>query len=266
MGRVLMIASQKGGVGKTTTALNLGYSLGRLGGNVLIVDTDPQGSLAVATNLRKRTGLGLVSVLRGECSAGDLVMATRIPGMHVAGSGVSDPTDVELLEEGARSGELAAILQAISEPYSYTVIDAPSGVGCMTTALLSSARSVVLPIQPRTLSLKTLPSFVKAVRHARITYNPRVRIEGILVTMYDPSNGTDQAALKEIQASLPEELIFRVMIPRDDLFEQATLRAIPAMLLPGGEAAARPYFELALELWERDRIREADDAEVAGLF
>lgn len=266
MGRIVMIASQKGGVGKTTTALNLGYSLSRLGGPVLVIDADPQGSLAVATNLRRRTGLGLASALRHDCSPGDIVMAARVGGLHVAGSGVSDPQDVTLMEDSARDGTLSALLAALSEPYAYTVVDAPSGVGCITNALLAASHTVVLPIQPRALAIKTLPSFVKAVRQVRNTTNPRVRIEGILVTMHEHGSASDQAALQEIRASLPDGMVFRVIIPRDDLFEQATLRSIPVMLLPGGEAAARPYFELALELWERDRVREADDAEVAGLF
>lgn len=265
MGRIVTIASQKGGVGKTTTALNLAYSLSRLGGPVLVVDTDPQGSLTVATNLRKRTGLGLASALRKECAAGDVVMTSRVGGLHIAGAGAADPQEVAAFEQAARSGELCALVKALSAPYAYTVVDAPSGVGCITAALLDASHSIVLPIQPRSLAIKTLPAFVKAVRQARVG-NPRVRIEGILVTMYDQRNAADQAAMQEIRASFPEELVFRVSVPRDDLFEQASLRCVPAMLLPGGESAARPYFELALELWERDRVREADDAEVAGLF
>lgn len=266
MGSIIAIASHKGGVGKTTTALNLGYALSRFRGGVLVIDADPQGSLAVASNLRARTGRGLVHLLRQECSVADVVIPTKDGSMSVVALGTSTPEDTLFVEEQARNGALGKLISSLSNTYAYTIIDSPSGVGGLTTALLAASNSILLTVLPRALTLRTLPSFLRAIQFVRNSSNPRLRIDGVVVTMYDSKSPSDNEALEQIRRSFPEDIFFQAVIPEHALFEEATVRSVPVVMLPGGQRVARQYFELALEVRDRNLLRETGDAEAAGLF
>ncbi|MBP8810714.1 MAG: ParA family protein [Kofleriaceae bacterium] len=265
MGNIVLVASQKGGVGKTTTALNLAYSLSRFGERTLVIDADPQGSLAAAANLRKRTTRGLIDLVRETARLEEVVVPTRDGSMAVASLGIATAEDVHQVESWAASGKLAEIIARIAQPYVNTVIDAPSGIGAVVEALLTSAQSVVVPVQPRTLTLKTLPTFLRAVQHAR-RRNPELRIAGVVVTMLDADRPADRRAWDEIRAALPEDVLFRAAIPADDLFEEASQRAVPVALVPGGQRLAGMFIQLALELRERNLMWETSDGESADLF
>ena len=171
MRRIITIASQKGGVGKTTTALNLGYNLSRLGGRVLIVDGDPQGGITIASNLKKRTTMGIVNVLKKECGPGDIVMTTRENTLSIAGIGAMEPEDVLFFEAEALKGSLKELLRSLSREYSYVIVDAPAGIGGIVTSLLGASDSVIMVVHCRTLSLKTLPSFLKLIQWVKDKQN-----------------------------------------------------------------------------------------------
>lgn len=266
MGRILAVASQKGGVGKTTTALNVGFSLSRLVGEVLLVDVDPQGGLTVASNVRKKAQLGLVQVLKGECTASDASVRARDGGLSVMGTGATSPADAVLLEEAARDGRLVALLAGLSETYAYVLLDAPSGIGHLPMALLACANMVLLPIVLRGLALKTLPLMFRTVQAVRRERNPRLWLAGALVNMFDSADRRDQEALAELTRTFPADAFFDTRIPTDPLFEEAVLHCVPVAMLPAGRHLARHYFELALEIREREQLREASDVVVAGLF
>lgn len=265
MGTIVSVASQKGGVGKTTTALNLAYSLSRFRERVLVIDADPQASLAVASNLRKRMPRGLVDVLRGEARLADIVAPTRDGTLAAAALGVTTPDDVEAVEAAARSGALARLVAEIAAPYTHTIIDAPAGIGGIVTALLGASDSAVVPVLPRAMALRTLPAFLRAVQHVRRT-NERLRIAGMVVTMFDAASRLDVKAEEEIRQSFPDDVLFRTVIPSDELFEEATLRSVPIALVPGGQRLAGVYIQLALELQERNLVWETHDVETADLF
>lgn len=269
MGRVITIASQKGGVGKTTTTLNLGYSLSRFGNRVLLLDCDPQGGLTLATNLKKRTELGLINQLMGGKSPSEIIMHTKDGHLAVAGIGRLDPEDVFMLDEFAKDGRLSAGVRKLAEGFDYVLVDAPAGVGGLVTSLLFASDAVIVVALCRALSIKSLPLLLNLVRWVREHRNPGLAIEGVLLTMFDSANETERELSGEIRATLPEELFFRTAIPYLPCFEKASLRSIPIGMLQEGEEAARRYQDLAWELKERELNRQqggGSDELVTGLF
>lgn len=267
MGKIICIASQKGGVGKTTSALNLGYSLSRVGSRVLLVDGDPQAGMTIATNLRKRTDKGLIHVIRDNLPPAEIVMTTRDHTLAVAGIGQLEPEDVFLLEEAAHSDILAQALRKVAENFDYVVIDAPAGIGSLVTALLGASDGVILVAAPRLLALKTLPSFLNLLRWIRERRNPALQLDGILVTMHNPLSAAENQLHEELRSAFPAEIFFRTTVPIHEAFERASIRSIPVALLPESQGAAKPYFDLAMELKERELLQKGgEDEHVTGLF
>jgi chromosome partitioning protein len=269
MRRIITIASQKGGVGKTTTALNLGYNLSRLGGRVLIVDGDPQGGITIASNLKKRTTLGIVNVLKKECRPEDIVMTTRENTLSVAGIGAMEPEDVLFFEAEAVKGSLKKLLRDLSQEYSYVIVDAPAGIGGIVTSLLSASDSVIMVVHCRTLSLKTLPSFLKLIQWVQGNHNASLQFEGIIFNMMNGKNPYELQLYDETRKMFPEEAFFRTVVPYDDLFEQASTKSVPIAMIRGGKQPGRFYMELAMELKERELKREMGgdrDEDIEGLF
>lgn len=265
MGRIVSVASQKGGVGKTTVALNLGYSLSRFDGPVLVVDTDPQGSMAIASNSKKRNSAGLIDVFRGRVEPREVVTSTRDGAMGVVGVGTLEENDIVHFEKTAANGDLAKVIRALSADFNYTIIDVPSGVGSIVTAVLGESDGVVMPVQSRSLALRTLPAFLKTIRWVRQGKNPDLRLSGILVTMYNRDNPSEVKAYEAISANFPEELFFNTIIPFDDVFEKASMTALPVALLPEGQELSHLFFQLAMELLDQQSTEETD-GDVAGLF
>ncbi len=269
MSRIIAIASQKGGVGKTTTALNLGFSLSRFGQRVLLVDADPQGGIALASNLKRRTTRGLVQVLRGECALESVVAPTRDGTMAALGSGASDPLDAMELEDAARDGRLGALLRQAADGFGYVFLDAPAGVGCIVHALLRASHGVLLALRCQSLSVKSLPALLRLIRYVQEGESPGLRLEGAVLTLRDERSPSEEQIRKDFLASLPEGVVFRTEIRFDEAFERASLKALPVALLPEAQAAARTYMDLALEFRERETRRDGGGEEhehVQGLF
>ena len=266
MGRIIMIASQKGGVGKTTTALNLGFSLSRFGGRVLIIDADVQGSLAVASNLKKRTSKGLIDALKGSVDPGEIVATTRDGGLSIVGMGSPSPDDVLFLEEEAKKGNLGSLVRKLAADFQYTIIDAPSGIGSTVTTLMGISDGIIATVQTRALSIKTLPAFLRAYQWSRDNLNRSLRFEGVLLTMVNEGSLLERQSFDEVRKAIPAEFFFGTWIPNNPVFEEATMRSIPVALLPEGQAAARPYIDLALEIRNKHAVEGAHDAETTGLF
>ncbi len=258
MARIITVASQKGGVGKTTTALNLGFSLSRLGQRVLVVDTDPQGGMAIASNLSRRTSLGLVQIIRRTASPKDVMAYTRDRQMAAIGTGLSDPDEVVFFEDAARNGALGAKVLVLSAGFDYAILDAPAGVGSIVQALLHVSDGVVLVVRCQNILLKSLPVFLRLVKRVRKTRNPKLRMDGVVVTMFDERDPIETQFCEEFIGSLPESVFLKTRIRYDPVFERASVKAVPVAMMPGADAAARSYLDLALELRERDMRRMAE--------
>lgn len=270
MGKIVTIASQKGGVGKTTTALNFSYSLSRLGERVLLIDADPQGGMSIATNIRKKTGRGLIDYLAGKSQLKEVAFYTKEKKMAIMGIGTVDPDSIHQLEDWARKGALSRALQHIAKHFDYIVIDAPAGLGSLTIALLEASQGVLLASQCRALSLKTLPKMLSLIAWVQEKTNPDLSLEGIVLTMRNGDNETENEMFKEISTGFPADLFFSNFISYDPVYELASLRSIPVGMLKAGNFAARNYFQLAIEYKEKEMLLaqskgEEDDAD-SGLF
>jgi len=270
MGKIVTIASQKGGVGKTTTALNFSYSLSRLGERVLLVDADPQGGMSIATNIRKKTEKGLVDYLAGKSQLKEVAFYTKEKKMAIMGIGTVDPASVQQLEDWARKGALSRALQHIAKHFDYIVIDAPAGLGSLSVALLGASQGVLIASQCKALSLKSLPKMLALISWIQENTNPELSLEGIILTMHNRDNETESEMFREISQGFPADLFFSELIAYDPVFEQASLRSIPVGMLKTGKVAARNYFQLAIEYKEREMLLdqskgEEDDVD-SGLF
>jgi len=267
MNRIITIASNKGGVGKTTTALNLGYSLSRLGNEVLLLDGDLQGGIESSTNLKKVTSQGLIACLRGQATLADLVRYTRTQSMAVVGLGVTGADDVFVLEQAAATGRLGTMITELSRAFDYVLIDVPAGFGGTVQTYLQVSDGVLLVLNCRSLTVKTLPPFLKVLKGIQ-ERNPSLRLEGVLLTMINRKSIRDINMMSELRKMLPAEVMLRSTIPANDLFERASLRSIPVGMLPDSQSAARPYIDLAIEVKERELERSSEEVtdDDEGLF
>lgn len=267
MGKMIIVASHKGGVGKTTTTLNLGFSLSRLGQRVLLIDSDPQGGMSTASNLKRRTTKGFANLLKADATVEQVLIPTKDKRMAVLGSGVVEPEDVFLFEREARKGTFGKMIGQMSEAYDYTLVDAPAGLGTITTALMSASSSVLVPVSCNSIAVRTLPMFLKLIQRIRAKFNPNLLLEGILITMSDGGASCNEV-FQEIQTHFPPSVLFETQIPYDEAYELASLKSIPVGMLTGGEESAQIYMNLAMELKMREmsgsRKEKTDEDE--GLF
>ncbi len=267
MGKIITVASHKGGVGKTTTTLNAGYSLSRFGQKVLIIDSDPQGGMTIASNLKRRTDKGLVQLLKNEIKPEQAVIPTKDKQMAFLGSGVTEPEDVFLFDREARKGTLGKLITSVSEKFDYTFIDAPAGLGAIVTSLLSVSNSVLVPVGCSSIAVRTLPLFLKLIRKIRAKFNNNLMLEGVLMTLVDENSASCAEVFDEVRNSFPSNVLFDSYIPYDEAFERAGIKSVPAAMLKGATEAAQAYMDLAIELKNREMQadrKEKDDDE--GLF
>lgn len=265
----ITVASHKGGVGKTTTVLNLGYSLVRTGSRVLLVDADPQGGLGHATLLGARARGGLVQLLRGELGVEEAVIPTRDERLALLGSGADGPEDVRLLEDAARDGTLVRLLRSLPDRWETTLLDAPAGTGALLHALLCASDAMLAVTSPRMLSVRGIPSLLRAFELAAAE-NPALRFEGLLLTMLEAIQRSDWDVRAKLRRELPAGALLRTAIPYDLGVEGACLRGVPLALAERTERSAAAYAELAVELRARaagrSRPDEAGEEVARGLF
>lgn len=270
MGEIVTVASQKGGVGKTTTALNLAYNLSLLGERVLLMDFDPQGGMSIATNIRKKTELGLMDYLTGKAKLKEIVGFTKMEKLAIIGIGIKEPEEVFKLEVLARKGVIAKLLEHLAGYFDYVILDSPAGVGGILKALLCASDEVVLIVQSRVLSLKTLPKILSLISLIREKNNAELRLVGTVVTMLDTDQDSfEQQLFQEVREGFPEEMFFATRISFDPIFEIASLKAVPVSMLHGGESAARNYMELAFEFKRRETHSQGqgeNDVSDSGFF
>jgi len=168
----------------------------------------------------------------------------------LVGTGATDPKDALYFEKEARGGNLKKIIGSIAEGYDYAIIDSPAGMGSIAAVLLAMSNSVLIPINCRTLAIKTLPSSLNLTKQIRAKLKPDLRLEGVLITMLDDQNAFELKIREELKASFPEAAFFETIIPFDGYFETSNASAVPVAMIPEAKEAARSYMDLALAIQE----------------
>jgi chromosome partitioning protein len=268
MARRLVIASQKGGVGKTTVALNLAVALAERGRRALLVDLDPQGAIGLSLAKSDAELAGLAELVSGQEGSEEAVVATRLPGLSLLPRGRLDATDVPAFEEEvARPGALGGALETAEKDCDLAIFDTPSGLGRLTLAALGVADFVLLAFQTESLALRSVGQALRVVEHVQRTANPRLQLLGILPTLVERDRPGTHSVLSEMWNGFPDTL--ETVVPRTEAFARASALGIPVGFLGDGAGApeARRFELLADELEARmnrlhgsERVHEAQPA------
>ena len=260
--RVLVIANQKGGVGKTTTAINLGTALAAVGQPTLVIDLDPQGNastgLGVPRTSRKVTSY---DVLMGEAPLSEAIMPTRIPDLSLVPATVDlSGAELELIGVAQRNFRLRAALETFAETeagrFAYALIDCPPSLSLLTVNAMAAADAVVVPLQCEFFALEGLSQLLKTVERVRASLNPGLEIQGIVLTMFDKRNRLSDQVAADVRKHMGEK-VYNTVIPRNVRISEAPSHGLPALVYdlrcPGSQA----YIKLAGELIQRERMRQA---------
>lgn len=252
MARILAIANQKGGVGKTTTTINLAAGLAMAGRKVLLIDLDPQGNATMGSGVDKRSARTTIyevllgssdireAVLRSESGGYDMVAANR----ELAGA------EIELVELGARENRLKTALGEIAPDYDYILIDCPPALNLLTVNGLTAAHAVMIPMQCEYYALEGLSDLVQTIKKVRAHLNPGLEIEGLLRTMYDPRNSLSQQVSDQLQQHFGDK-VYRTVIPRNVRLAEAPSHGLPAINFDRQSKGALAYLALAGEVLGR---------------
>ncbi len=263
MARIIAVANQKGGVGKTTTAINLSASVASRGHRVLLVDFDPQGNASSGVGYPKqRVELSVYDALIGDVAFSDCIRPTEITTMFVAPA-TTDlvGAEIELVAAEGRERILKNALTEISGRYDYIVIDCPPSLGLLTLNALVAADGVVVPMQAEYFALEGLSALLETIDQVRQAYNPNLAVEGVLFCMYDPRTNLAGQVRGEVVAHLGGK-VFETAIPRNIRLSESPSHGKPVLLYDFRCAGSKSYLALAEELLAR--LAAAPTAAVAA--
>ena len=253
MGHVLAVVSQKGGVGKTTTVVNLGAAFARRGLKTLIVDADPQGAVRYGVALKKgHPTHGFADYLAGTHKLKEVILPTVLPWLRVmlAGSVTDNTSHEEYLRRFATGDLVGEVLAAARSRCDIVVVDTPPGLGPITRAVLQRSERALIPLQCEPLALQTTPQILRGIQ-AIVAENPRLALDGILLTMYEQGNAACERTAEYIRGNVPKNLVLDVVVPRTVAAADAFAAGQPVVLRDPADAAAQAYVNLATQLAER---------------
>ena len=254
MGKTIAVTNQKGGVGKTTTAVNVAAGIAKLGYKVLLIDTDPQGNATSGVGVDKRSiKYSAYSIIVDDVKAEDAVLHTEFEGLDVIPSSIElAAAELELADLEHREARLKNALAAVKGEYDYIFIDCPPSLGLITTNALCAADTILVPIQPEYYALEGLSQLIATVRLVKRRYNPYLEIEGVLLTMYDGRLNLTQQVVQEVKKFFPKK-VFSSVIPRGVRLSEAPSFGMPIMYFDKSCKGSLAYMELSREIVENNK-------------
>ncbi len=252
--RVLAVANQKGGVGKTTTAINLATALAAVSQNVLIVDLDPQGNASTGLGIgRDERPVSSYHVLVGATEVADAIVKSRIPGLHIVPSTVDlAGAEIELIDHPERSFRLKRSLAGATGSYDYVLIDCPPSLNLLTINAMTAADAVLVPLQCEFFALEGLSQLLHTVQRVRTTLNPDLEIQGVVLTMFDQRNNLSEQVARDVRRYLGTK-VYDTIIPRNVRVSEAPSHGKPALIYDYRCAGSQAYIRLASEVIKRER-------------
>lgn len=254
MGKIISVVNQKGGVGKTTTAVNLAAGIGKMGKKILIVDADPQGNTTSAYGVvKQKLDRSVYDLLIGRASAAEAIVTTAFEGVDIIPCNMNlAGAEVELISIDRRESQLKNALIMVKEKYDFIFIDCPPSLGLITINALCASDTVLVPIQCEFFALEGLSQLISTVRQVKRLFNPRIEIEGILLTMFDGRLNLTQQVVAEVKKFFPREL-YSTTIPRAVRLSEAPSHGKPIQYYDPRNKGGKAYDDLAAEFIKRQR-------------
>ena len=258
MGKIIAIANQKGGVGKTTTAVNISTILAKRGKKVMLIDADPQGNASSGLGLEKEVENSLYDVLINEVEINQTLQNTGIKNLKVCPSNMNlAGAEVELVSQMSREQRLKEKIDEIRDDYDYILIDCPPSLGLITLNAFTASNSVLIPVQCEYYALEGLGQLLNTINLVKKHLNKELEIEGAVLTMYDMRTNLSNQVVREVNRYFGDK-VYKTVIPRNIKLSEAPSYGLPITLYDEKSKGARAYEKLAREILKNDEARKKE--------